>query len=396
MAVVEHVLKLKDDFTTVFDKFVEKTEQSERQLNKLDQSIGKLSKVSLPKLGQAFSAVMTGAIAVGSRFLQFAMQALDRAPDEIANSWEKLRTNYIDTIARLGVSALNGMTAGVERLNRAFESPSGQRLIKFLQVGFEAVGQLVGFVAERVAEFAEFLGDQITNAGDGFSDLFEFIGSGVGAIYVTLHNIIAAIWNAIASLAEFFMNVFDRPVETWYKLFQGVFNFIMDCLTTITRALDKIFDWGWTAELEKFRTNVNNEFEKHYGSDVITLDRMEQLDYDEYMTRFGAAGRNLGDRLSAASLESEQLQTLKGIEENTWAIKDAVTDEDLQMLIDMATQRFVSNVNLTAQTPVITVNGANTGNTDADRRAIARTIQEILEQLLASGSTTGYYGYAEA
>lgn len=396
MAVVEHVLKLKDDFTTTFDKFVERTERTEKRIEKLNGSIGRVAKAGLSKLGGAFTKVFSGALTLGQRFVQFALDALERAPDDVAKHWENLQTNYIDTTARLGVSALNGMTKGMDRLNQAFESPAGQRLIKFLQVGFEAVGQVIGFAAERTAEFTEFLGKQIENAGDSFSDFFEFVGRRAGALYVTGHNIIAALWNAVASFAEFFANVFERPTDAVALLFQGLFNFIMDCLTTVTRALDKLFDWGWTDKLEAFRSNVNTEFDRRYGSDVIRFDRMEQFDYDEYMDRFGAAGRNLGDRLSAASLENQQLQAIKNIEENTWAIKDAVTDEDLQMLIDMATQRFVSNVNLTAQTPVITVNGANTGNTDTDRKAIARTIQDILEQLLASGSTTGYYGYAEA
>ena len=50
-------------------------------------------------------------------------------------------------------------------------------------------------------------------------------------------------------------------------------------------------------------------------------------------------------------------------------------------------RRYVNNVNLTAQTPVITINGANTGNTPADRQAIADTIRDILIEQVSSGST---------
>lgn len=42
-----------------------------------------------------------------------------------------------------------------------------------------------------------------------------------------------------------------------------------------------------------------------------------------------------------------------------------MSDEDIKSLVDVAERRYVNNVNLTALTPVITVNGANTG---ADRR----------------------------
>ena len=46
--------------------------------------------------------------------------------------------------------------------------------------------------------------------------------------------------------------------------------------------------------------------------------------------------------------------------------------------MDVAERRYVNNVNLTAQTPVITVNGANTGRTAADRQSLANAIRDIL------------------
>ena len=47
----------------------------------------------------------------------------------------------------------------------------------------------------------------------------------------------------------------------------------------------------------------------------------------------------------------------------------------------------MNNVNLTAQTPVITVNGQNTGHTAADRQNLANAIRDILIEQRASGST---------
>ena len=64
-----------------------------------------------------------------------------------------------------------------------------------------------------------------------------------------------------------------------------------------------------------------------------------------------------------------------------------MADEDLQQLIDMAEREYVNNINLTAQTPVITVNGANTGKTQADRKALADTIRDIILEQAAAGST---------
>lgn len=64
----------------------------------------------------------------------------------------------------------------------------------------------------------------------------------------------------------------------------------------------------------------------------------------------------------------------------------SMSDEDIKALVDVAERRYVNQVNLTSQTPVITVNGANTGRTAQDRRAIADAIQTILMEQLSSGS----------
>ena len=55
-----------------------------------------------------------------------------------------------------------------------------------------------------------------------------------------------------------------------------------------------------------------------------------------------------------------------------------MSDEDIKSLVDVAERRYVNNVNLTALTPVITVNGANTGRTAADRQSLANAIRDIL------------------
>ena len=79
---------------------------------------------------------------------------------------------------------------------------------------------------------------------------------------------------------------------------------------------------------------------------------------------------------------------LTGIGDTLAGIKKSVdlTDEDIKGLVDVATRKYVNNVNLTAQTPVITVNGANTGNTERDCQAIADAIKKILLQEAAASA----------
>ena len=44
----------------------------------------------------------------------------------------------------------------------------------------------------------------------------------------------------------------------------------------------------------------------------------------------------------------------------------------------MAERKYVNNVNLTSQTPMITVQGQNTGNTEKDARNLADTLRDVV------------------
>lgn len=64
----------------------------------------------------------------------------------------------------------------------------------------------------------------------------------------------------------------------------------------------------------------------------------------------------------------------------------AMSEEDLKSLVDMAERQYVNEINLTAQTPVINVNGQNTGNSKEDRKALANAIRDILVEQASSAS----------
>ena len=106
----------------------------------------------------------------------------------------------------------------------------------------------------------------------------------------------------------------------------------------------------------------------NWGSNLLNFDGMgtSAASYDEIPTY---------DQMT------ELTDAAKGIEKSV-----NMSEEDLKMLIDNAERRYVSNVNLTSQTPVINISGANTGDTAADRKALADAIQTVLVEQLASTS----------
>lgn len=395
MAAIERKLVLVDKFTHVFDKFILQLVGVENAVEKQGEKAEKATEKTASRILEKVKALKAKIVAAVGTFTSFLQAHMDRVPDDILRPFNKIKEFFENTLGRVVTSFFKGAQKGFERFEQALNNPGVQKAIKILQVAFEAVGAAVGFVAEKVAEFMEFLGKQLDNTGDAFADLFEFLGRLFGIFYVTVHNVVTAIWNAIANFAEFFANVFNDPAHLVERLFVAVGRTILDVVMGITRAIDKIFNKNWTAEIQNLQDKLIAWGEEQYGDAGVKFDRMETISYDQ-VNHFAAAGRSFGERLSSANIEKEKLAYIKSIDSGVGMIADAITDEDLKMLIDVATQKFVSNVNLTAQTPVITINGANTGNTDADRRTLANTIKDILVEQIASGSTSGQYSYMGA
>ena len=62
----------------------------------------------------------------------------------------------------------------------------------------------------------------------------------------------------------------------------------------------------------------------------------------------------------------------------------------MKLLVDLAEREYITNVNLTAQTPIINVSGQNSGDTDMDRRLLADAIRDILIEQAASHTDLAY------
>lgn len=63
-----------------------------------------------------------------------------------------------------------------------------------------------------------------------------------------------------------------------------------------------------------------------------------------------------------------------------------MSNEDIKSLVDVATRQYINKINLTSQTPIINVNGQNSGDTQADRKALADKLRDIILEQAASSS----------
>lgn len=110
---------------------------------------------------------------------------------------------------------------------------------------------------------------------------------------------------------------------------------------------------------------------------IADMWQQRDLDYAARQVEIEAAqassATTMGTQMAGYTAYSDLSNQLSGIGESVASIDKEVSmsNEDLKSLVDMAERQYVANVNLTSQTPVINITGANTGNTDADRKAIA-------------------------
>lgn len=435
------------------DELVQKGVLVQKELSfgeKVRESLQKISDIKPPRL---FDDITRRVFAMGLSFVSAAKlisyfrNAASRAPDEVQKKFTKLRESVSNFFAGTTAAAMEKMAVGVERLNQAFNSESGQKFARAMEVIGRLAGDVIAVAFEKLAVTIEWLGDHaeaviialamvtallaknalfaawahkeqakaaiLANAplvlmvalagavalalvqmGVTAGDIFSGIGGAAMVLYALVYNIVADIWNAIATFAEFLANVFNDPVAAIQNLFYQMALSIYGVLNRVATAIDKIFGTRLADNLTGWKESIDE-----YGSKIerneIKIDRMENIDYAEALAQGSAKGRAFGESLSDYSLKMAEAQNIKSIASNTAAIKDAVTDEDITDLVDMAERAFVSQVNLTAQTPVITVNGANTGNTEADRQNLARAIRDILIDQLASGPVTpspAYFG----
>lgn len=136
---------------------------------------------------------------------------------------------------------------------------------------------------------------------------------------------------------------------------------------------------------------------KQEADRAANLNRMRSDAYSAHMQRMvgiynaktsgaGSSNAALSDLYNVPSFD-EIAGTLGDIGKDVKGIKKSVdlSNEDVKMLVDVAARRYVNQVNLTSQTPVITINGQNTGNTKEDMAALESMLKTVLAEQWAAG-----------
>lgn len=261
-----------------------------------------------------------------------------------------------------------------------------------------AVLVLVAALYGGVAAFNKLTGSSISATGiitGTFTTMGAFILNGT---LVPLHN-------GFAAFVNFLGNAFNDPITAIDVLFydmsitilkyvqnvaqglEGLINMIPGVEVNMTSGIDKLIgklEYGrnWT-----IKQNGYKEYIKPWENFDLGKSYKAGYNWGANLGKSGLMGTGTGELEIPQAADVKDLLT--NIDKNTGKIAKTVdlSDEQIKMLVDVAERRYVNNVNLTSQTPMITVQGQNTGNTEKDARNLADTLRDVLVDLMNAGST---------
>lgn len=292
-------------------------------------------------------------------------------------------------------AATTGLTAAQTALGTVMATTWGPPLI--------AIILIITAIYALVAAVNYFTGSSISATGiiaGAFLTLFAFVANGA----------ILGI-NTFAAFGNFVGNVFNDPVAAVKILFLDMATTILGYISKVAHGIEDLINAIPGVEVS-ITGAVDGLYNRVQGAAAQAKSDAEWVEYfkpQEYIDLGGAfrtgydaganfdpfgglmsmgSGYDLSQYTTGVTPYGDIAGTLDDISGSVKGIEKTVSlsDEDIKALVDAAERRYVNNINLTSQTPVINVSGQNTGRTAADRRALTEAIQRILLEESASGS----------
>ena len=323
---------------------------------------------------------------------------------QVAANWTKIATiattayHGAVTLLSIGYGVLTGNTAAASAATMVFNSALLASPITWVLMGLALI---VGALYAGVAAYNHFTGASVSATGI-IAGVMSMLGAHV-------YNTVAFMYNGFAVFANFIGNVFNNPVAAVKVLFYDMAQTVLGYILNIAKGLEDLINklpWAsvnLTSGLESYISSLGAKSAavkessgwKEYFSPMEYKDYGSAFSsgYDKGSNFFsnifgGGVGADLGNFSAGGASLGDINDKLGGIGKDVSSMKKSVdmSKEDIKLMVDMATQRYVNKINLTAQTPVITVNGANTGNTEADRKSLADALAIILQEQRAAGS----------
>lgn len=248
--------------------------------------------------------------------------------------------------------------------------------------------------------------DTVLTAWDGlvigFTGLWYSIQNFGGLISLKFVEIAYNVADAVGSMKVSVLTIIQEMVNGAIDLINSFTSAINSILGTSIGAIDHV-TFAATAAAEyqankQARADDLAQRQAAYDKAVAERDAaLEQMQADR-LADHAARQQEIADRqaagTSAGASSNDYLSDIADSSASTAGSAGSIeksldiAEEELKNLVDMAERQYVNKINLTAQSPVITINGQNTGNTAADRQRLADTLRDVLLEQINAGSAT--------
>lgn len=347
-----------------------------------------------------------------------AMNTLTQAFQPVLNAIGKLADlagNNIDTV----IGLFYGLAAAVAvyAAGQAIATGAAQTFFAtLLSNPLTYIALLIGVVVAAVYNWVQSVGglqtawlicvDTITTAWEGlvigFTGLWYSIQNFGGLISLKFVEIAYNVADAVGSMKVSVLTIIQEMVNGAIDLINDFTSKINAILGTSIGAIDHV-TFAATAAAEyqankQARADDLAQRQAAYDKAVADHDAaLEQMQADR-LADHAARQQEIADRqaagTSAGASANDLLEDIADSSASTAGSAGSIeksldiAEEELKNLVDMAERQYVNKINLTAQSPVININGQNTGNTAADRQRLADTLRDVLLEQINAGSAT--------
>ena len=250
--------------------------------------------------------------------------------------------------------------------------------------------------------------------GIGFEEVGAWVGATLGILYATGYNVFAALWNVIASFAEFFANVWNDPLGATARLFFDVFDTILGIVETVAGAIDAIMGSNLAGAVSGFRGKMSSWVDDTFGENAIQIKRMANLDVAETSKQWESAGGNIGSKLDSMNLSLDDIAggigglgdfviptsgelgnigdvgTVGSVKKIDGDVR--LSDEDIKLYRDLAERRYMNNVKLETLAPQINITVPKGSGDNISEDDLAMKLKAVLVKQQAAHATAAH-GY---
>lgn len=261
--------------------------------------------------------------------------------------------------------------------------------------------------------------------GVSFRDVGRVVGEVLGGIYAVIQNVISKAWNLIAIFVEFFVNVWEHPIDALVDLFFSFAEWAMGLIRDMADELAGFFGLLGAKNLinvvgpealEKAASQTKQEILGDYYRDKTTIARMDSVDVNETIAAWGQKGEDIGgkiddlaDKFGGASSDldgigadlgslADNMDTLTGENGGIAEVGKVgeiggdvnLADEDLKVFRDLAEMKYMQAIELQTLAPNINVTVPASEGGTLSAEDVADAIKVVLVEQMAAHTSTAH------